>query len=150
MLSYLFILLTCAIINIWGWKVQTSVFCEAFFPITWIKPRAAVTKYNGYIRSHATCDITMPQTVWMVHLCKNYHFQNKANCQTFLVKRSSVCMRIKKIILMSMASYLVSLWNRVLLQLGNDLPAKSIQQSDIAARNDPLHYIWKLHHSVPR
>ena len=96
MLSYLFILLTCAIINIWGQKVQTSVFYEAFFPITWIKPRAGITKYKKYMRSHATCDITMPRTVWMVCLCKNYHFQNEANCQTFLVKRNSVCMRIKK------------------------------------------------------
>ena len=96
MLSYLFILLTCAIINIWGQKVQTSVFYEAFFPITWIKPRAGITKYNKYMRSLATCDITMPRTVWMVCLCKNYHFQNEANCQTFLVKRNSVCMRIKK------------------------------------------------------
>lgn len=31
--SYLFILLTCTIINIWGQKVQTSVFYEAFFLI---------------------------------------------------------------------------------------------------------------------
>ena len=60
----------------------------------------------------------------MVHLCKNYHFQNEANSQTFLVKRCSV-------------------WN--------DLPAKSIQQSDIAARKDTcIMYKNYTTHAVPR
>ena len=49
-----------------------------------------------------------------------------------------------------MALYLALLWNRGLLELGNDLPTKSIQQSDIAARKDHLYYVRKLHHSFPR
>ena len=53
---------------------------------------------------------------------------------------------------MSTASYLASFWSRGLLQLGNNLPAKSIQQSDIAAQKDHLYYMYirKIGHLVLR
>ena len=37
---------------------------------------------------------------------RNPHFQNEANCTTFVVKMSLICTRIKKILLISMASHL--------------------------------------------
>ena len=38
-------------VNSWDEKVQTSVFYDAFLPITWIKPRAGVTKYRKCVTS---------------------------------------------------------------------------------------------------
>ena len=49
---------------------------------------------------------------------KNSHFQNEAQCKTFLVKMSDICLRVN-IIFISMASHLTSLWNRGLRQLRN-------------------------------
>ena len=39
-------------INIWGQKVQNSVFYEAFLPITCIKPSVGVTKLSKCMGSH--------------------------------------------------------------------------------------------------
>ena len=48
---------------------------------------------------------------WPFPSSKNSHFRNEAKFKTFLVKMKFICMRIK-IIFISMASHLASLWNR--------------------------------------
>ena len=53
---------------------------------------------------------------------KNTYFRNEAKRKTFVVKMSFVCMG-KKIIFMSMASHLASLWQRA---LGNSEIAYSV------------------------
>ena len=49
--------------------VQNSVFYEWFLQINWIKPSVGITKYSKCMGSCVTCDITLPQTVWMVCPC---------------------------------------------------------------------------------
>ena len=49
---------------------------------------------------------------------KNSLFPNEAKCKTFFVKLSFIYMKIKNIFI-SMASHLVSNWNRGLEQFGN-------------------------------
>ena len=45
--------------------------------------------------------------VYNFRVPKNPHFQSEANCKTFLVKKSFICMRIK-IIFISMAGHVAS------------------------------------------
>ena len=63
---------------------------------------------------------------------KNYHFQNQAKCETFLLKMSFIRMRIKHVFI-SMALHLASLWNRGLRQLDNNLVTVMLQGT---IRND--------------
>ena len=51
---------------------------------------------------------------------RNYHFQKEAKFKIFFVTMNYVCRRTK-IIFVSMASHLASLWNRGLKKLGNGL-----------------------------
>ena len=52
-----------------GPKGANSVFYEWFLQINWIKPSVGITEYSKCMGSCVTCDITLPQTVWMVCLC---------------------------------------------------------------------------------
>ena len=45
----------------------------------------------------------------------------EAKCETFVVKMSVICIRIKKIIFVSIAWHLASIWNRGLRQIKNGL-----------------------------
>ena len=45
----------------------------------------------------------------------------EAKCETFVVKMNVICIRIKKIIFVSIAWHLASIWNRGLRQLKNGL-----------------------------
>ena len=41
-----------------------------------MKPSAGFIKYSKCMGSHVARDITMPRTVWMVHLCLNINYSN--------------------------------------------------------------------------